>query len=93
MHDIFIGRPDVELPDVTEMKEEDAKKTLEKLGFDVTVVYVENDGTKPKGVVSQMSKEPGASYTYGTEVVLSVYEGMQKTTAKQSTDDTTKAEN
>ena len=91
--DICIGRPDVELPDVTEMKEEDAKKTLEKLGFDVTVVYVENDGTKPKGVVSQMSKEAGASYTYGTEVVLSVYEGMQKTTAKQSTDDTTKAEN
>ena len=78
--DVCIGRPDVELPDVTQMQEEDAVKTLEKLGFDVSVVYVDNDGTKPKGVVSQMSKDSGVTYTYGTEVVLSVYEGMETTT-------------
>ena len=83
--DICIGRPDVELPDVTEMKEADARKTLEKLGFEVTVVYVENDGTKPTGVVSQMSKSAGATYTYGEEVVLSVYNSNTETTTAQST--------
>ena len=83
--DICIGRPDVELPDVTEMKEADARKTLEKLGFEVTVVYVENDGTKPTGVVSQMSKSAGATYTYGEEVVLSVYSSNTETTTAQST--------
>ena len=82
--DVCIGRPDVELPDVTKMQEEDAVKTLEKLGFDVTIVYVENDGTKPKGVVSQMSKESGVTYTYGTEVVLSVYEAMPQTTQAET---------
>ena len=80
--DVCIGRPDVELPDVTQMKEEDAVKTLENLGFDVTVVYISNDGTMPKGIVSQMSKQSGVSYTFGTDVVLSVYEGKaEETTA------------
>ena len=87
--DVCIGRPDVELPDVTEMQEEDAVKTLEKLGFDVTVVYVENDGTKPKGVVSQMSKDAGVTYTYGTEVILSVYESVKETTTASTTQSTT----
>ena len=72
--DVCIGRPDVELPDVTEMKEEDAVRVLEDLGFSVSVVYVYNDGTLPKGIVSQMSKQAGSTYTYGTEVVLSVYD-------------------
>ncbi|MBQ6381521.1 MAG: PASTA domain-containing protein [Clostridia bacterium] len=83
--DVCIGRPDVELPNVTQMKEEDAVKTLEKLGFEVSVVYVDNDGTKPKGVVSQMSKEAGATYTYGTDVVLSVYDSVKETTTRQPT--------
>ena len=88
--DVCIGRPDVQLPDVTQMKEEDAVKTLEKLGFDVTVIYVDNDGTKPKGVVNQMSKDAGATYTYGTEVVLSVYGEAQSATEQASTQPTTK---
>ena len=75
--DVCIGRPDVELPDVTQMREEDAVSTLENLGFEVSVVYVANDGTMPKGIVSQMSKQAGSTYTYGTEVVLSVYEGTE----------------
>lgn len=88
--DVCIGRPDVELPDVTQMKEEDARKTLESLGFEVSVVYVDNDGSKPKGVVSQMSKEAGGTYTFGTEVLLSVYDGAQTTTADETTSGTTK---
>ncbi|MBE6817772.1 MAG: PASTA domain-containing protein [Ruminococcaceae bacterium] len=83
--DVCIGRPDVELPNVTEMREADAVKTLEKLGFTVSVVYVDNDGTKPKGVVSQMSKDAGVTYTYGTEVVLSVYAEVKPTTTQPET--------
>lgn len=75
--DVCIGRPDVTLPNVVGMTEQDAVKSLENLGFDVTVVYVENDGTMPYGLVSQMSKEAGATYTYGTEVVLSIYDEVQ----------------
>jgi len=49
------------------------------------VVYVDNDGTKPKGVVSQMSKDAGVTYTYGTEVVLSVYAEVKPTTTQPET--------
>ena len=89
--DVCIGRPDIELPDVTQMQEKDAVQTLEKAGFEVTVVYVHNDGTKPKGIVSQMSKTAGSTYSFGTEVVLSVYEAVKETTtAPASTTQPTK---
>ena len=84
--DVCIGRPDVQLPDVTQMKEADAVQTLENLGFSVSVVYVSNDGTLPKGIVSQMSKQAGVTYTYGTEVVLSVYEGAPEETTVPTTE-------
>lgn len=71
--DVCVGRPDVTLPDVVGMNKDDAVKTLENLGFKVSIAEVENDGTNTTGLVSQMSKEAGVTYTYGEDVVLSVY--------------------
>lgn len=72
--DVCVGRPNVTLPDVVGMNEDDAVKALENLGFKVTVATVENDGTNPTGLVSQMSKEAGLTYEYGEDVVISVYD-------------------
>ncbi len=72
--DVCVGRPNVTLPDVVGMNKEDAVKALENLGFKVTIATVENDGTKPTGLVSQMSKDPGLTYEYGEDVVISVYD-------------------
>lgn len=71
--DVCVGRPDVELPDVVGMKQNDAVSALENLGFKVSIAEVENDGTNTTGLVSQMSKESGVTYKYGTEIIISVY--------------------
>ena len=52
-------------------KEDDAKKTLTDLGFEVTVVY-EEDTSKDDGIVLKQSVDVGTTVDDGTEVILTV---------------------
>ena len=61
------------LKNVIGMEKADAKEILEKDGFAVDFVEMENDGTHVKGIVNQMSKNYGQFYPYGTQVTLSVW--------------------
>ena len=67
------GKPDMMLKNVIGMDKADAKEILEKDGFTVDFVEMENDGTHVKGIVNQMSKNYGQFYPYGTQVTLSVW--------------------
>ena len=51
--------------------EDDAKKTLTDLGFEVNVVYEEDTG-KDDGVVSKQSLDVGETVDEGTKVTLTV---------------------
>ena len=52
-------------------KEDEAKKTLTDLGFEVNVVY-EEDTTKDDGVVLKQSLDSGTTVDEGTQVTLTV---------------------
>ena len=80
------------LPDVGGMREEDARSTLTKLGFTVTVVQVANDGTHTEGTVKNsygMSPAAGTQYEVGSEVIIQVY--GEATTAPSTTEPTTES--
>lgn len=80
------------LPDVGGMKEEDARSTLTKLGFTVSVVKVANDGTHTEGTVKTsygMSPTAGTEYEVGKEVIIQVYD--EATTAPSTSAPTTEA--
>lgn len=80
------------LPDVGGMTEEDARSTLTKLGFTVTVVEVANDGTHTEGTVKTsygMSPTAGTSYEVGSEVIIQVY--GKATTASSTTEPPTES--
>ena len=61
---------------VIDKKEADAKKTLEKIGFDVIVVY-EEDTTKDDGIVLKQSIDTGKEVDDGTKVTLTVNKIIQ----------------
>lgn len=50
------GAPKVEVPDVTEKSEDNARKILEKRGFTVSVTSVESDEADPNTVLEQSPK-------------------------------------
>ncbi len=79
---ICSGRPQINLPDVVGMEADAAKERLVKLGFKVSTVSVENDGTGQPDVVKEINREPLQDYEYGTEIILSVW-------GKSSSSDTT----
>lgn len=83
---ICTGKPNMVLDDVTGLKKEAAVKQLEKNGFKVSVVEVENDGSHTQGEISQMSKIAGVEYPYGTEVMLSVWSKPVTTSVTDSAD-------
>ncbi|MDF6043630.1 Stk1 family PASTA domain-containing Ser/Thr kinase [Streptomyces sp. JH14] len=75
---VSTGAPKVEVPDVTEKSEENARKILEDKGFTVTVVTAESSTADPDTVLEQTPKG-GAKAERESEVKITV--------AKQATKD------
>ncbi|MGW7595517.1 PASTA domain-containing protein, partial [Streptomyces rubiginosohelvolus] len=65
------GPPKVEVPDVTNQSEEDARKNLEAKGFTVNVTSVESDQAEPDTVLEQ-SPKGGAKAEENSEVTLKI---------------------
>ncbi|MGW2474908.1 Stk1 family PASTA domain-containing Ser/Thr kinase [Streptomyces sp. NPDC001665] len=65
------GPPKVEVPDVTEKSEDNAREILEKQGFTVNVTSVESDQADP-GTVLEQSPKGGDKAEENSEVTLKV---------------------
>ena len=77
------------IPDLSNKPIDEAKKTLEDLGFKVSSVEVYNDGTHtPKTVKATYGSAPaaGEEAAVGDEVILQVY-GEVQTTTQPTTED------
>lgn len=68
---VSTGIKQITMEHVVGKTEEEAKKTLTDLGFDVTVVY-EEDTSKDDGVVLRQSIDVGTTVDDGTKVTLTV---------------------
>ena len=68
---VSTGIKQITMEHVIGQTEEDAKKTLTDLGFEVTVVY-EEDTSKDDGVVLKQSIDVGTTVDEGTKVTLTV---------------------
>lgn len=83
------------VPDVGGLTLEKATEELEKLGFKVSTVTVQNYGEHTPNTVKSsygIAPAPGETVVYGEEIVLQVYGEVQTTTTTtttQSTEDTT----
>ncbi|WP_392671647.1 Stk1 family PASTA domain-containing Ser/Thr kinase [Streptomyces sp. LN785] len=75
---VSTGAPKVEVPDVTNQSEDDARKTLEDKGFSVQVVQSESSDAEP-GTVLDQNPKGGAKAERESEVKITV--------AKQATQD------
>ncbi|MFF8915994.1 Stk1 family PASTA domain-containing Ser/Thr kinase [Streptomyces sp. NPDC015032] len=67
---VSTGAPKVEVPDVTEKSEENARKNLVEKGFTVNVTTVESG--KPAGTVITQNPEGGAKAEKNSEVTITV---------------------
>ncbi|MEU5820806.1 Stk1 family PASTA domain-containing Ser/Thr kinase [Streptomyces sp. NPDC047803] len=65
------GAPKVDVPDVTEKSEDNARKALEEKGFTVNVTSVESDQADP-GTVLEQSPKGGSKAEENSEVELKV---------------------
>lgn len=77
------------LPDVGSMTLDDAKKTLEDLGFKVSTVEIYNDGGHTENTVKSsygMAPAAGEEVAVGEEIILQVY-GAPATTTQPETDE------
>ena len=68
---VSTGIKQITMEHVVGKSEDEAKKTLTDLGFDVTVVY-EEDTSKDDGVVLRQSLDVGTTVDDGTKVTLTV---------------------
>ena len=68
---VSTGVKQITMEHVVGEKEDEAKKTLTDLGFEVNVVY-EEDTTKDDGVVLKQSLDSGTTVDEGTQVTLTV---------------------
>lgn len=73
---VSTGAPKVEVPDVTNQSEDEARKTLEEKGFTVSVVASESADAEPDTVIDQKPKG-GAKAERESEVKITV--ARQKT--------------
>ena len=71
------GRSPVKITDVSNMTEETAKSTLERLGFQVTVERETSD-TVSSGYAIRTSPELGTSAEYGSNVTLYISSGKSQ---------------
>lgn len=71
----------IEVPDVTGLKQEDARAFLEKMGFK-NVNFVTQDDLRPKGVVISQSPAAGSSATADDKIKVVISSGETTTTTK-----------
>ncbi|MEU9617472.1 MULTISPECIES: Stk1 family PASTA domain-containing Ser/Thr kinase [unclassified Streptomyces] len=67
---VSTGAPKIEVPDVTEKSEENARKYLEEKGFTVNITTVESG--KPAGTVITQAPEGGTKAEKNSEVTITV---------------------
>ncbi|MFE8007416.1 Stk1 family PASTA domain-containing Ser/Thr kinase [Streptomyces sp. NPDC057418] len=67
---VSTGAPKVEVPDVLEKSEDNARKALEEKGFTVKVEAVESEATA--GTVTKQNPEPGSKAEKDSEVTITV---------------------
>ena len=82
---ISAGAQKVQVPSVIGSTEADAKSTLSKAGFSVTVVYEEDTG-KEDGTVLKQSIDAGKEVTDGSSITITVNKVAQEKSAKISID-------
>lgn len=71
----------IEVPDVTGLKQEGARAFLEKMGFK-SVNFVTQDDLRPKGVVISQSPAAGSSATADDKIKVVISSGETTTTTK-----------
>lgn len=71
----------IEVPDVTGLKQEGARAFLEKMGFK-NVNFVTQDDLRPKGVVISQSPAAGSSVTADDKIKVVISSGETTTTTK-----------
>lgn len=71
----------IEVPDVTGLKQEGARAFLEKMGFK-NVNFVTQDDLRPKGVVISQSPAAGSSATADDKIKVVISSGETTTTTK-----------
>lgn len=71
----------IEVPDVTGLKQEGARAFLEKMGFK-NVNFVTQDDLRPKGVVISQSPAAGSSATADNKIKVVISSGETTTTTK-----------
>lgn len=84
------GIQTVEVPKVSGMTLDEAKKLLEQKGFTVSTVEVYNDGTHTKDTIKSsfgVAPEEGTAVAVGSEIILQVYGEIHTTTTTQPADD------
>lgn len=77
---ISAGAKKVQVPSVIGSEEADAKSTLSKAGFSVTVVYEEEKG-KEDGTVLKQSIDAGKEVTEGSSITITVNKVAEEKTA------------
>ena len=77
---VSAGAKKVQVPSVIGSEEADAKSTLSKAGFSVTVVY-EEDKTKADGTVLKQSIDAGKEVSEGSSITITVNKVTEEKTA------------
>ena len=77
--DVSRGAKQVAVPSVVGMSEDDARTTLQQVGFEVSSTSAPSDST-PEGIVSDQSPDGGTQASKGSTVTITVSSGPSTTT-------------
>ena len=73
----------IEVPDVTGLKQEGARAFLEKMGFSTNnITFVTQDDLRPKGTVISQSPAAGSTATAEDKIKIVISSGVTTTTTK-----------
>lgn len=73
----------IEVPDVTGLKQEGARAFLEKMGFNSNnITFVTQDDLRPKGIVISQSPAAGSTATADDKIKVVISSGVTTTTTK-----------
>ena len=76
----------IEVPDVTGLKQEGARAFLEKMGFSTNnITFVTQDDLRPKGTVISQSPAAGSTATAEDKIKIVISSGVTTTTTKAAT--------
>lgn len=88
---VSTGIEQVVVPDVKQKTEKEAREILEKAGFTVSKLLIENTGNKTPGVVYRTNISAGKSVDKGSIIVIEVWDKVPETTTAKA-ESTTKAD-